>query len=262
MSWKGVIRLILVSCLVAGFVQLHATQQAFGVDEKGGTFLPDSIYVLNEDSVPVLLNDLITKPTLMVFVYYHCVNLCPKMLEGTAELVNYAEVIPGKDYQIITISIDEKESSILARNIKQKYLHLIHKPVDAYFWRFFTADSLTIRKLTEALGWEFRHQGTGFIHPTVSVLITPEKMISQYFYGTFYNYMHFDFSVGQAANELVEPTRLKNMRYCTNYYVARSGISRKVILTFGFIVLISILFLYFYLTRFSNSYKKVERKQE
>jgi protein SCO1/2 len=141
----------------------------------------------------------------------------------------------------------------MARQTKQRYLPMIHKPVDAYFWRFFTTDSLTVRHLTNAVGWEFRQQGEGFIHPMVSVLITPEKMISQYFYGTYYNYMHFDFSVGQAVHELVEPTRMKNMRYCTNYFLARSGISRIVILSFGFLILTSVLVLFIYLLRINTS---------
>jgi protein SCO1/2 len=256
-----------MKCVLIGFVLLamnsyvQATQQPFGLEERGGAFLPDSIYVYNEDSVSVLLDHLINKPTLLVFVYYHCTNLCPKVLEGTAELVNYARVIPGADYQIITISIDEKESSALARKTKQKYLHLLHKPVDNYFWRFFTADSLTIRKLTGAVGWEFRHIDDGFIHPTVSVLITPNKMVSQYFYGTYFNYMHFDFSVRQAANELVEPSRMKNMRYCTTYYTARDSASRIVILTFGFLLLATILFLYYSLAYRNRRIEKMERKQ-
>jgi protein SCO1 len=254
MIYKTLIRqFVFIFCFSAFLPSLNAAEQSFGVEEKGGKFLPDSMYLFNEDSVPVLLENLITKPTLLVFVYYHCTRLCPKELEGTAEMVNHAKSIPGIDYQIITISIDDKESSVLARKTKQKYISLLHKPVGAYFWRFFTADSMSIRKLTNALGWEFRHNGEGFIHPTVSVLITPRKMISQYFYGTYYNYMHFDFSVQQAAHELVEPARLKNMRYCANYSSPRKEISRVMLISYGFLVLISVLFLYFYLNRAGKS---------
>jgi len=174
-------------------------QPDFGIDEKLGAMLPGGIHMLNEDSVPVLLNELITKPTLLVFVYYNCTDQCPKMLGGVAELANFADAIPGLDYGIITISIDHRESSALTRKIKQEYLQQIRKPVDQYFWRFFTSDSLTIALLTDATGWKFRHSGTTFIHPTASILVTPNKLISQYFYGTYFNYMHFDFSVDQAA---------------------------------------------------------------
>ena len=74
--------LILIGSLFFYLAVIRAGEQAFGLDEKPGAYLPDSVWVINEDSVPVLLNELITRPTLLSFVYYHCPALCPKMMEG------------------------------------------------------------------------------------------------------------------------------------------------------------------------------------
>jgi len=226
------------------FGTILAQDQPFGLEEKLSDFLPDSLYVLNEDSATVDLNLLIDKPTLLSFVYYHCPALCPKVMEGIAELVNYSEAIPGEDYQVITISIDHKESSQLAREAKQKYYQQLEKPVSRYFWRFFTSDSLTIRLLTEACGWEFRSDGDDFVHTTSTVLITPKGMISQYFYGTYYNYMHFDMSLKKAAEEDIMPTRLKTLKYCYNYKPEKNN--RVVVLTtsFGIAVILILLGLF------------------
>ncbi len=209
--------LTLIGSLFFCFTVIKASEQAFGLDEKPGAYLPDSVWVINEDSVPVLLNDLITRPTLLSFVYYHCPALCPKMMEGIAELVNYTGVIPGKDYQIITVSIDHNETVKMARDAKKKYTGIIKKPISPYFWRFFIADSITIRRLTDAVGWEFREVAGDFVHTTSTILITPKGMVSQYFYGTYFNYMHFAMSVEKAANEEIAPTRLKTLKYCYNY---------------------------------------------
>ena len=138
-------------------------------------------------------------------------------MEGIAELVNYTGVIPGKDYQIITISIDHSETVKMARDAKKKYTSLIKKRVTDYFWRFFIADSMTVRRLTDAVGWEFREVAGDFVHTTSTLLITPGGMVSQYFYGTYFNYMHFAMSVEIAANEEIAPTRLKTLKYCYNY---------------------------------------------
>ena len=223
----------------------NAQDQPFGLNEKMGEYLPDSLFVLNEDSVPVMLDALINKPTLLVFVYYHCPTLCPKTLAGIAELVNYSEALPAEDYQVITLSIDHKESTTLAKEVKEKYYKLVTKPVNKYFWRFFTADSLTIQRITEATGWEFRRVGDDFVHTTSSMLITPEGMISQYFYGTYFNYMHFDMSLKKAVDEEVMPTRLKTMKYCYNYKPDNNP--RTVIITtsFGIAMLVILLGLFF-----------------
>lgn len=226
-------------------------EQTFGLNEKGGDYLPDSIFVLNEDSVPVDLNLLIKKPTLLSFVYYRCPSLCPKTLAGIAELVNYTEVIPGKEYQLITISINHHESTGEARMAKAQYTSEVHKSIDPYFWRFVTADSVTIQKITNAVGWEFRESDENFVHTTSTVLITPNRMISQYFYGTYFNYMHFAMSVDKANNEEVEPTRLKTLKYCYNYKPKENKSLLNIFRGFGIslVFLVIVLFVYLALLR-------------
>lgn len=232
-------------------VTLMGQEQSFGINERGGSYLPDSVIVLNEDSVPVDLNILITKPTLLSFVYYRCPALCPKTLSGIAELVNYTNAVPGEDYQIITLSINHLESVAEARFAKMKYTAEIQKRTDPYFWRFFTADSASIRKITDAVGWEFRESGEDFVHTTSSILITPERMISQYFFGTYFNYMHFEMSLEKAQNEQVEPTRLKTLKYCYNYKPRENRSLLNIFRSFGIslVFLVVVLFIYLALSK-------------
>jgi len=244
-------RICVAFVIILFFNLSNAQDQPFGLDEKTGKYLPDSLFVLNEDSVSVMLDALINKPTLLVFVYYHCPTLCPNTLAGIAELVNYSDAIPSEDYQVITISIDHKESTSLANEAKDKYYKLINKRVNKYFWRFFTADSLTIQQITKATGWEFRRHGDDFVHTTSCILITPKGMISQYFYGTYFNYMHFDMSLKKAAAEEVMPTRLKTLKYCYNYKPDNNP--RAVVITTSFgIVMLVILFSFFFFMRFQT----------
>lgn len=239
-------KLIIFSILLLVCPFVKGREQAFGLNEKGGNYLPDSLFVLNEDSVLVDLNLLITKPTLLSFVYYRCPALCPKTLSGIAELTNYTDAIPGRDYQVITISINHHESTIEARKAKSKYTAEINKNIDPHFWRFYTADSITIRKLTNAVGWDFRETGEDFVHTTSTILITPNRMISQYFYGTYFNYMHFKMSLEKAENEEVEPTRLKTLKYCYNYKPKENKSLLTIFRTFGIslIILVVVLFVY------------------
>jgi protein SCO1/2 len=219
-------------------------EQPFGLIEKQGTYLPKNVMVLSEDSVEICLNSLITKPTLLSFVYYHCSALCPKVMDGIAELVNHSNAIRGIDYQVITISIDYQETPCLARNAKKHYLSEIKKNIDPYFWRFFTADSTTIKTLTDSTGWEFRHVGDHFIHTTSTILLTPKGMVSQYFYGTYFNYMHFDMSLVKAKQEQIIPTRLKSLNYCYNFQPPRNSHIDDVTVTAGIIIILAAVILF------------------
>jgi protein SCO1 len=148
---------------------------------------------------------------------------------------------------VITLSINHRESTTEARIAKSKYNSEIHKSIDPYFWHFVTADSSTIRKITNAVGWDFRESGDDFVHTTSSVLITPNKMISQYFYGTYFNYMHFAMSVEKAKNEKVEPTRLKTLKYCYNYKPKENKSLRAIFRNFGISLIILVVAIFTYL---------------
>lgn len=239
-----VLTLYLVLC-----PNITGQEQAFGLTEKLGEFLPGEINVLNEDSAEVNLRVLIDKPTLLVFVYYSCPALCPKMLDGIAELVNFSKSLPGIDYQIVVLSIDQNESTKLANSAKKIYTEKVKRPVNAYFWRFFTADSVAINVLTNAVGWEFRKAGNDFIHTTSSVLISPKGMVSEYFYGTYFNYMHFDMSLINARDEVLTPTRLKSLKYCYNFQPEKNRNVEAVTKIFGITIIILVLGLFLFLLK-------------
>jgi protein SCO1/2 len=243
---KPIKYILIVSILFSLSLHAETGQQAYGLDEKPGSYLSDSIFILNEDSVPVELNTLITRPTLINFVYYHCSVLCPKTMEGIAELINYTNAKPGIDYQVITISIDHREPISKALSAKNKYYKMVNKPIDRYSWRFFTADSLSIRHLTNSLGWEFREMGIDFVHTTSTILITPNKMVSQYFYGTYFNYMHFEMAVKNANEEQIVPTRQNTLKYCYNYKPPKNRILNDITISYalGMIAIVTALFLY------------------
>lgn len=236
--------------------QLFGQEQAFGLEEKPGQYLPEVIEVINEDGVEVNMRELIDKPTLLCFVYYHCPALCPKTLAGIAELVDQSESVPGKDYQVFVLSIDPSETSEQARKAKNQYTERVSKPINPYFWRFFTADSATIRRLTDVTGWEYRQVDDNFVHTTSSILISPEGMISQYFYGTYFNWMHFDMGVQNAWKEQVTPTRLKTLKYCYNYKPPKNKKVDVITKLFGISVILIVVSIFLYLVRGSKPTEK------
>jgi protein SCO1/2 len=211
----------------------------YGITEKNGTYLPDTIILFDEDSVPVNVVDLIDKPTLISFVYYKCPGLCSPLMKGLAELIDNSDIQAGTHYQIFTISIDAREPPSLAKSMKNSLLVAMKKGSDAEeSWKFFTGDAYNIQRITNAAGWQFKRNEVGFIHAMAVILVTPDRMISQYLYGTFFMPMHFQMAVSDAWKGLSVPARIKTLKYCYDYASKTNRNARMVALSFGaFIIL-------------------------
>jgi protein SCO1/2 len=191
--------------------------KTYGILEKTGQILPEDVMITNEDSVRVRFGDLIDRPTLLSFVYYQCPGLCSPVMNGIAEIIQKSDLQIGKDYRVITISVNYKEPVSLARSKKASYMRTLHNANAQKYWQFYVADSNAIKTLTDAAGWEFKRTGNDFVHSAATILITPHRKISQYFYGTFILPMHFHLAVNDARGELTDASRMKDQMYCLNY---------------------------------------------
>ncbi len=56
----------------------------------------------------------------MSLVYYHCPGICSPILTNLAKVIDEAKVEPGKDYQVLTISFDPRETPELAKKMEKK----------------------------------------------------------------------------------------------------------------------------------------------
>lgn len=231
-------------CLDKSYTQ-NAT---YGIFERTGQYLPGNLLLLSEDSTWVTLDSVVAKPTLLSFVYFKCPGLCSPLMDGMAELIEKSSLMLGADYQIVTIGIDPSEPLSLAREKKLNYLRTMEGIEIADHWKFFKADSHTIHTLTGTAGWYFKKTGKDFAHAAATLMITPDLMISQYFYGTFILPMHFEISVAQAARGEVSASRMKDPKFCLNY-PHRKTLSYRILVTgSGIAVLAIALFLFIWLS--------------
>ncbi len=223
---------ILKGVLISYSSFVFGQSDRFGITEKHMVQLPRDVMVFNEDSNRVNLFNQIDKPTILSFVYFKCPGLCSPTMEGIAEVIDHAGLSIGKDYQVYTVSIDERETPSMARQKKKNYISLMEKKEADEYWEFFTADSAAIKKLTRVAGFDFKRQGEDFVHSAAIIVLTPDARISQYLYGTFYLPMHFKMAILDAYNGEQVPTRIKVLKYCYNFvpeenenviFLARTG---------------------------------------
>jgi protein SCO1/2 len=161
-----------------------------GVEEKLGSQVPGGLVFHDETGNPVTLERLIDRPTVLTLVYFSCGRVCPLLLGGLAETLGRLGLDPLKDYRVLTVSFDVKDTPQEALGKKKNYLPATGESFPGASWRFLTGSEDNIKKLTESVGFAFRKEKGGFSHPSVLVFLSPERRIVRYLYGR--NFRPFD----------------------------------------------------------------------
>ncbi|HBL75640.1 MAG: hypothetical protein A2W90_06140 [Bacteroidetes bacterium GWF2_42_66] len=189
-----------------------------GVVEHLDEYLPTDIYITGEDSKTVVLTDLIDKPTIINYVYYRCPGICSPLMEGLANVMDKSDLVPGVDYQVITISFDPTETIDLGIRKKTNYLNLVNKREQiAQGWHFFVSDSASIAKGTHAVGFNYKRTGNDFIHAASVMVISPDGKITRYLNGLYFLPFEFKMSIIEASKGQSGPTINKILQFCYSY---------------------------------------------
>jgi protein SCO1/2 len=162
--------------------------EGIGIDQRLNVQVPADLPFIDETGKPVLLSDYLgKKPAILVLAYYECPRLCTLVLNGVGDALSKVNFEMGKDYQVITVSINPKDGPKLASAKKASYVaHFGHGSGEG--WHFLTGTQDSISKLTEAVGFHYRYdpKEDQFIHASAIMVLTPQGKLSHYFYGIAY----------------------------------------------------------------------------
>ncbi len=188
-----------------------------GIIEKLDQPVPDDIMLTDESGNLVNMKSLIDKPTIVTFVYFNCPMLCSPLMNGLSEVMDKTDLVPGKDYQVLTIGFNTAEPLSLAIAKKKNYVRNMKTKGAAEGWKFFVADSANVAKSTEALGFRFKPAGTEFLHSATLIFVSPEGKITRYLNGTYFLPFEFKMAVVESSKGQVGPTINKILQYCYGY---------------------------------------------
>lgn len=188
-----------------------------GIDERLGEYIALETLFKNEDGEFVQLKELINKPTILMFVYYECPGICNPLMSEVASLINKVDLIPGKDYQILSISFDQYETPEIASRKKNGFLNAIKKKIDKSSWHFLTGDSTNISEVTKSAGFYFKREGKDFLHAGALIFIASDGKITRYLPGT--TFLPFDIKMAliETSEGKVTPTIAKVLKFCFSY---------------------------------------------
>jgi protein SCO1 len=187
-----------------------------GIIEKLGDTIPMNLKFLNEASDTVTLGSLIDKPTILFFVYFDCPNLCSPLMDGVADVVSKVDMQLGKDYQIITISFNTKDTPEKAIEKKKNFVQKISKENQKY-WMYLTGDQQNINEITEAVGYKYKAQGLDFAHASCIIALSPQGKITRYLYGLTFLPFDLKMALVEAQKGIARPTINRLLEYCFAY---------------------------------------------
>jgi protein SCO1/2 len=127
------------------------------------------------------------------------------------------DLIPGKDYEVITISFDPSERIGLGISKKASYISTMKNKEAAKSWRFFVSDSLNIAKLTKSVGFNYVKRNNQYIHPTGLIALGSDGKIIRYLRGI--DFLPFDIKITmvEAAKGKIGPSINRLLAVCYSY---------------------------------------------
>lgn len=207
---------LLFSLASANLFAQEGADPEVGVVEHLGSTLPLDLTFQNEKSEKVTLGQVIDKPTILSFVYFDCPGLCSPLLEGIGDVIKKSDMVLGKDYQVVTISFNFRDTPEKAKIKKDKFVEKYSKG-NGNGWIFLTTDSVSIFKITDATGFKTKAVGLDFMHPSAIIAISPNGKITRYLYGINFLPIDVKMSMVEAGKDQTGPSIKKLMLVCFSY---------------------------------------------
>jgi protein SCO1/2 len=225
-----------------------------GIDEQLGKKIPLEETFNDENGNKVTLKDLITKPTVLSFVYYNCPGICTPLLLELANTVNKSDLILGVDYDIIVISMDDHETPKDAIVKKRTIFQALDKEVPSESWKFLTGDSATIKRVADVAGFYFKREGKNFLHTGAFIFIGSDGKICRYLFPGYtersgFGILPFDFKMAviETSEGRLSPTIGKVLQFCFSYDPHGNTYALNITRIFGAIILLFVVIFLLYL---------------
>jgi protein SCO1/2 len=227
-----------------------------GVDVQEKLGEPLSLNLSFRDSLgkQVLLRDYFDDglPVILTLNYSDCPMLCSMILTGLVNALKQVDLVLGKDFRIVTVSIDPSEKPERAHATLNRYLAMYGKPESRGGWSILTGSQNNVRALARSVGFSYNYneERNEWLHPSAFAIAAPNGTVTRYIYGIEYLPETLRLSLVEASEGKVGSTMDKIFLYCFHYdetegryapvamNIMRLGGGLAVILLGGFLTLL------------------------
>ncbi len=162
-------------------------------------------------------------PAVVSLVYYNCPMLCSEEMDGLTSALEMVRLVPGKDFQVVIISIDPSETPELAARKKAFYVKRYGHPETADGWHFLTGQKAAIDATSKAVGFGYVRvpgpdgQLTQFAHASSIEIATPQGKLAQYYLGVEYSPKDVLLGLVEASGNKIGSPVANILTYCYHY---------------------------------------------
>jgi protein SCO1/2 len=159
------------------------------------------------------------RPVVLSLAYYECPMLCTVTLNGLASALDVLTFDPGRDFEIVNVSFEPRETPALAAAKKAAYLHRYKRPGAAEAWHFLTGDADQIRRLTQAVGFKYAwdERTKQYAHASGIMVLTRDGRLARYLYGVEYAPKDLRFAIYEASQGNILSPVDHLLLYCYHY---------------------------------------------
>jgi len=193
------------------------------IDQKLDSQVPLDVPFLDENGSTVTLGDYAgKKPIILNLVYFGCPMLCGQVLNGLTQslkMLKSVPMVPGDDFEVVTISFDPRETPELAKKKKASFIKELGQPGAEKHWHWLTGKEKNIRAVTDAVGfhyvWDEKFQQ--YVHATGIFILTPKGRVSRYFFGATYSPKDMRLGLSEASGGKIGGPAERLLLLCFHY---------------------------------------------
>ena len=201
--------------------QVPAALAEVGIDEHLGAALPLDVKLVDHEGREVTLGKRLGhgRPVILTLGYYGCPMLCGVVLNGLVEGLRGVKFEPGKDFDILTVSIDPAEGPALAAEKRKNFHEELGRDPAKPGWWFHTTTADQAKRLADAVGFRYRwdERTSQWAHAAAIFVITPDGRVSRYLYGIEYPPNTLRLALLEAAEGKLGTTVDRLLLYCFHY---------------------------------------------
>lgn len=191
-----------------------------GFEQKLGARLPLDLVFRDESGAEIQLGELFgERPVLLSLGYYGCPMLCPLVMDGLVRSLKPLSFSAGREFEVLTLSIDPEEGPEQARKRRQQSLERYDRKGSEKGWHFLTGSADSIARLTQAVGFRYRRDEVSgeYAHAAGVVIVTPNGEVSRYLFGAEYAPRDLRLALVEASESRIGGLAEQILLYCFHY---------------------------------------------
>lgn len=250
----GLTLLIFILTSTLSFAKEETPKELEGVnlENKLGAQVDLNLNFTNEEGEAAPLSRYIngTKPVILSLVYYNCPSLCNFVLNGANAGFKELDWDLGNEYEVVTISINPKEKSPLAKTKKESYCKEYGRESAKTGWHFLVSEEANIKALADQVGFQYQYDAKEkqYAHPAVLYVLTPSGKVARYLSGVEFPSRDLRLALVEASEGKIGNVIDQVMLFCYKYDPKKSkyilfasnfmkGSAAGTVLLLGFVLL-------------------------